>query len=33
VPPLQIYGRNGNRPGTGGGMPRGAGSNPGMPTP
>jgi hypothetical protein len=33
VPPLQIYGRNGNRPGTGGGMPRGAGSNPGFPTP
>jgi hypothetical protein len=33
VPPLQVYGRNGNRPGTGGGMPRGAMSNPGMPTP
>jgi hypothetical protein len=33
VPPLQIYGRNGNRPGTGGGMPRGAMGNPGMPTP
>jgi hypothetical protein len=33
VPPLQIYGRNGNRPGTGGGMPRGANANPGMPTP
>jgi hypothetical protein len=33
VPPLQVYGRNGNRPGTGGGMPRGAMGNPGMPTP
>lgn len=33
VPPLQIYGRNGNRPGTGGGMPRGANTNPGFPTP
>ena len=33
VPPLQIYGRNGNRPGTGGGLPRGAMKNPGFPTP
>jgi hypothetical protein len=33
VPPLQVYGRNGNRPGLGGGMPRGAMSNPGFPTP
>jgi hypothetical protein len=33
VPPLQVYGRNGNRPGLGGGMPRGATSNPGFPTP
>jgi hypothetical protein len=33
VPPLQIYGANGNRPGLGGGMPRGAMTNPGMPTP
>jgi hypothetical protein len=33
VPPLQVYGRNGNRPGTGGGLPRGAMSNPGLPTP
>jgi hypothetical protein len=33
VPPLQVYGRNGNRPGLGGGMPRGAMSNPGLPTP
>jgi len=33
VPPLQVYGRNGNRPGTGGGMPRGANANPGFPTP
>jgi hypothetical protein len=33
VPPLQVYGRNGNRPGLGGGMPRGAMGNPGFPTP
>jgi hypothetical protein len=33
VPPLQIYGNNGNRPGPGTGLPRGANSNPGMPTP
>jgi hypothetical protein len=33
VPPLQVYGANGNRPGMGGAMPRGAMSNPGMPTP
>lgn len=33
VPPLQVYGRNGNRPGTGGGMPRGSMTNPGFPTP
>jgi hypothetical protein len=33
VPPLQVYGRNGNRPGLGGGMPRGAMRNPGFPTP
>jgi len=33
VPPLQVYGANGNRPGTGGAMPRGAMGNPGMPTP
>lgn len=32
VPPLQIYGRNGNRPGTGGGMPRMRAGG-GMPTP
>jgi hypothetical protein len=28
VPPLQVYGRNGNRPGTGGGMPQRATSFP-----
>jgi hypothetical protein len=33
VPPLQVYGRNGNRPGLGGGMPRGSMGRPGMPTP
>ena len=33
VPPLQVYGRNGNRPGTGGGMPRGSMGRPGFPTP
>jgi len=33
VPPLQVYGRNGNRPGLGGGLPRGAMGNPGFPTP
>jgi hypothetical protein len=33
APPLQVYGANGNRPGLGGGMPRGAMSNPGFPTP
>jgi hypothetical protein len=33
VPPLQVYGANGNRPGTGGALPRGAMSNPGLPTP
>jgi len=33
VPPLQIYGSNGNRPGTGGAMPRGAMGRPGFPTP
>lgn len=33
VPALQIYGRNGNRPGMGGGMPSGAMRNPGFPTP
>jgi hypothetical protein len=33
VPPLQVYGNNGNRPGPGSGMPRGAMANPGMPTP
>lgn len=32
-PPLQVFGRNGNAPGTGGGMPRGASGRPGMPTP
>jgi hypothetical protein len=32
-PPLQVFGRNGNAPGTGGGMPRGAMGRPGMPTP
>jgi hypothetical protein len=33
TPPLQVYGANGNRPGTGGGMPRIAPSSQGMPTP
>jgi hypothetical protein len=33
VPPLQMYGNNGNRPGPGTGPPRGAMSNPGPPTP
>jgi hypothetical protein len=33
VPPLQVYGNNGNRPGPGTGPPRGVNSNPGMPTP
>jgi flagellin-specific chaperone FliS len=33
VPPLQVFGRNGNRPGTGGGMPRMRASSQGMPTP
>ena len=33
VPPLQVYGRNGNRPGTGGGMPQGSMRRPGFPTP
>jgi hypothetical protein len=33
VPPLQIHGRNGNRPGTGGGLPRGSMGRPGLPTP
>jgi hypothetical protein len=33
TPPLQGYGANGNRPGTGGGMPRIAPSSQGMPTP
>jgi hypothetical protein len=33
APPLQVYGRNGNRPGLGGGMPAGAMRNPGFPTP
>ena len=33
VPPLQVYGANGNRPGTGGALPRGAMANPGFPTP
>jgi hypothetical protein len=33
VPPLQVYGRNGNRPGLGGGLPRGSMGNPGYPTP
>ena len=33
TPPLQVYGANGNRPGTGGGMPRMAPSSQGMPTP
>ena len=32
-PPLQVFGRNGNAPGTGGGMPRAAGARPGFPTP
>ena len=32
-PPLQVFGRNGNVPGTGGGMPVGAMGRPGMPTP
>jgi len=32
-PPLQVFGRNGNAPGTGGGMPAAAMRNPGMPTP
>ena len=32
-PPLQVFGRNGNAPGTGGGLPRQAGARPGMPTP
>ena len=32
-PPLQVFGRNGNAPGTGGGMPRGAMGRPGLPTP
>jgi hypothetical protein len=33
VPPLQVYGNNGNRPGPGTGPPRGVNSNPGLPTP
>jgi hypothetical protein len=33
VPPLQVFGRNGNRPGTGGAMPRMRSSSQGMPTP
>jgi hypothetical protein len=33
VPPLQVFGRNGNRPGTGGAMPRMKSSSQGMPTP
>jgi hypothetical protein len=33
VPPMQVFGRNGNRPGTGGGMPRMKPSSQGMPTP
>ena len=33
VPPLQVYGANGNRPGTGGGMPRMKQSSEGMATP
>ena len=33
VPPLQVYGANGNRPGTGGAMPRMPPRNQGMPTP
>jgi hypothetical protein len=33
APPLQVYGRNGNRPGLGGGLPAGAMSRPGFPTP
>jgi hypothetical protein len=33
VPPMQIYGSNGNRPGTGGALPKGAMRNPGFPTP
>ena len=33
APPMQVYGANGNRPGTGGAMPQGAMRNPGFPTP
>jgi hypothetical protein len=33
VPPLQVFGANGNRPGTGGGMPRMPAQNQGLPTP
>jgi hypothetical protein len=33
VPPLQVYGNNGNRPGPGTGLPRGVMRNPGFPTP
>jgi hypothetical protein len=33
VPPMQVFGVNGNRPGTGGAMPRMRASSQGMPTP